>query len=124
MKRLPATSVEAAVEAFRTAAKGPPNVPSHLRLRPGDLAFWDAIIRVRPYESWKPFELPVAAQLARTLADIEREAALLDAEGPLISNHLGRSIRNPRGPIVHGLHKRQMAYFRALRLRSDLIGTG
>lgn len=49
--------------------------PKHLKLRRGDLPFWDAIIKERAKSEWTDADLAVAANLARAMADAERIAA-------------------------------------------------
>ncbi|CAN5369314.1 hypothetical protein BH10PSE14_BH10PSE14_04470 [soil metagenome] len=49
--------------------------PKHLRLRRGDMPFWDAVIAERAKSEWSTSDLAVAANLARAMADAERIAA-------------------------------------------------
>lgn len=49
--------------------------PKHIKLRRGDLPFWNAVIAERAKSEWTDADLSVAANLARTMADAERIAA-------------------------------------------------
>ena len=48
--------------------------PVHLKIRKGDLPFWDAVIAEKPKSEWTDSDLTVAANLARAMADAERVA--------------------------------------------------
>lgn len=48
--------------------------PKHLKIRRGDLPFWDAVIKERAKSEWTDADLAVAANLARAMADAERIA--------------------------------------------------
>jgi hypothetical protein len=49
--------------------------PKHLKIRRGDLPFWDAVIAERAKSEWTDADLAVAANLVRAMADAERLAA-------------------------------------------------
>ncbi len=48
--------------------------PDHLRIRKGDMPFWDSVISEKPKSEWTESDLIVAANLARAMADAERVA--------------------------------------------------
>lgn len=48
--------------------------PKHLKLRRGDLPFWEAVLKERAKSEWTDADLAVAANLARAMADAERIA--------------------------------------------------
>lgn len=52
--------------------------PAHIKLRKGDLPFWDAVMKERAKSEWTDGDLPVAANLARSMADAERIAAMTE----------------------------------------------
>ena len=99
-------------------------VPSHTLLRPGDQAFWDGIILSRAHDEWTKADLVVAAQLARTQADIEKQQQLLDCEGAVIDNARGTPVMNPRVSVLEGLARREMALMRTLRMGRPLVMRG
>jgi len=48
--------------------------PAHLKLRKGDLPFWDAVVKEKPKSEWTDADLAVAVNLVRAMADAERVA--------------------------------------------------
>lgn len=122
MRRVRATSADAAVKAMVDAAKGPPEVPEHVRLRDRDEPFWDGIIRSRARDEWTDSDLVVAAQLARCQADIEDESGVLEGEGSVVVNARGTQIVNPRVTVLEQLARREMALMRTLRMGGRVAG--
>ncbi|NJC33874.1 hypothetical protein GGR88_001348 [Sphingomonas jejuensis] len=49
--------------------------PTSVRLRPGDLPYWNAVIAERAKSEWTDADLHVAASLARAMADAEMISA-------------------------------------------------
>ena len=110
-------SVTAAVAAMLNAAMADIEPPPHVRLRDGDRAFWIGIVRARTRDEWTETDLVLAGQLARCLADIEREQALLDAEGTLIASGV-----NPRVSVAEQYARRAQALMRTLRMGGRAAG--
>ena len=123
MKRPRSDSAASAVRAMQNATRGAIRPPAHVHLRPGDLPFWEAVVRARARDEWAGADLVICAQLARCQADVEREQAALDAEGWVIDN-AGRPTVNPRSAVVDMLAKREMALLRTLRLGGRESGDG
>jgi hypothetical protein len=69
--------IDSATGAVATMAKAARDLspPKHLKLRRGDLPFWDAVIAERAKSEWTDADLAVAANLARAMADAEKIAA-------------------------------------------------
>lgn len=103
-------------------AKGPIQPPAHVRLRAGDLPFWQGVLCARARDEWSDADLVVAAQLARCQADIEKEQGLLDAEGSLLENARGTQVMNPRVSVLEQLARREMALMRTLRMGGRVAG--
>ena len=122
MKRTRATSAESAVKGMLDAAKGAPDVPAHVRLRDGDRAFWDGVVRARARDEWTEADLVVAAQLARCQHDIETQQEELDAEGAVVKNDRGTQVMNPRVSVLEQLARREMALMRTLRMGGRVAG--
>lgn len=101
------------------AATPLPDVPKHVKLRDGDVAFWEGIVRARSRDEWTAATLIVAAQLARCQADIERESALLDIEGSVIENQRGTPVMNPRHAVLEQLSRRGLALMRSLQIHAS-----
>ena len=76
-KRNRADSASSAVKAMLNAAKDTIQVPAHVKLRDGDMVFWEGVVRARARDEWTETDLVVAGQLARCLHDIEDEQAPL-----------------------------------------------
>lgn len=93
-----------------------PEPPDHVALRDGDRPFWEGIVRARTRDDWSENDLVVAAQLSRCQADIERESAVLDGEGTVLSNARGTQVCNPRVSVMEQLARREMALMRCLRI--------
>jgi hypothetical protein len=117
-KKAPSTTAASAVKAMLAAATPLPDVPKHVKLREGDMAFWEGIVRARNRDEWTAATLIVAAQLARCQADIEKESALLDAEGSVIENQKGTMVMNPRHSVLEQLSRRELALMRSLQITS------
>ena len=109
-RRQPVTSIEQTIKLIGDVAKGPPEPPAHVKLRPWDMPFWDGIIAQRARDDWTEVDLVVAAQLARTQADIETESQIgQDTDEP-------RKLMLERVVILDKLSNREMALIRTLRL--------
>lgn len=104
------------------AALGALPVPKHVRLRDGDLPFWDGILRARARDEWIDVDLVVAAQLARCQHDIETESATLYEEGSTTENKRGTLVMNPRVTVLEQLARREMALMRSLRMSGRAVG--
>ena len=121
-RRSAKTTVTNAVQTMIAAAQPYPEVPAHVKLRPGDHPFWDAIVRAKARDEWLGPDLVVAAQLARCQHDIEVETQMLDSEGSVIENARGTPVMNPRHTILEQLARREMALMRSLRLAGVATG--
>uniref|UniRef100_UPI0035CA58EC hypothetical protein n=1 Tax=uncultured Sphingomonas sp. TaxID=158754 RepID=UPI0035CA58EC len=67
--------------------------PKHLKIRRGDLPFWDAVIKERAKSEWTDADLAVAANLTRAMADAERIATMtVDAGGHVQIEDVVKSI--------------------------------
>ena len=121
-KRNRADSAASAVKAMVNAAKDIIQVPEHVKLRDGDKVFWDGVVRARARDEWTETDLVVAAQLARCLHDIEKEQALMDAEGTVVPNDRGTLVVNPRVSVLEQFARREMALMRTLRMGGRAAG--
>ncbi len=119
-KRIRASdTASGAIAAMVDASLALPSVPAHVNLRDGDFPFWHNILRARARSEWSDADLVVAAQLARCMADIEREQRKLDAEGTIVANDRGTLVTNPRFRAINELKQSQLATFRALTLNAN-----
>lgn len=62
--------------------------PKHLKLRRGDMPFWDDVIAERAKAEWTSADLAVAANLARAMADAERLANFTVGNGGYVSERI------------------------------------
>ena len=117
--RLRPNSVEAAVQTWADFARGPLPPPEHLGVAGRDLPYWHAIISARTRSDWEaePWLLPLVAQLAWVMADLQTSREALAREGMSIPALGGRTKPNPRARDVQRLHSQQMALHRALNPR-------
>lgn len=115
-------SAAAAIEAMVSAAAPLPDIPKHVRLEAKHIPFWEGIIRARARSEWIETDLVVAAQLARTQYDIEKESAELESEGSVIENARGTPVMNPRHAVLEQLARREMALMRSLRIAGAAAG--
>lgn len=115
-ERSKASSVQRAVRLIANARLPQLRPPAHIRLRRGDVPYWDAIIDCRSRDEWRPIDLYLVAQLARTMADAEAEQQALAAESTVITNKRGRLVKNPRLAVVDRLLLRELSLRRGLRI--------
>lgn len=119
-KRIRASdTASGAISAMLDASLDLPSVPKHVKLRDGDLPFWNDVLRARARSEWSDADLVVAAQLARCMADIEREQELLDTEGTIVENDRKTMVTNPRFRAINELKQSQLATFRALTMNAN-----
>jgi len=73
-------------------------------LSPAERAKWDAIIAARSVKEWATgIDLHLAAILAKAMAQLDKESALLDQEGTVLKGPRGGAVPNPRALIVTSL---------------------
>jgi hypothetical protein len=118
-KRPRSDSIAAALNAAKAASKGPLVPPSYIALRPGDQPFWDAIISARARDTWNESDLAIAANLARSRADIERISFELEMEGDVLQNTRGTMVANPKHQILEVLSRRTVNLARMLHVHAS-----
>lgn len=117
MKRLRVDSVTKAVEAAQASSRciePPSNVP----LLEEDLPFFASVIAEFARAEWTEHQLELAAMLARTMADVEREQRTVRAEGFIAVRENGTTVENPRSRIVKGLTGDILSLRRSLSLHA------
>lgn len=107
-------SAAAALAAARAAALGAQEPPAHVKLRPCDRPFWDAIMQARARDSWTDVDLAHAATMARAQADIERLQRDIDTEGDVIG---GKA--NPKHKLLETITRRVVALARMLHVHAE-----
>ena len=106
------------VETMAAALAGDIEPPAHVRLRDGDRPYWTAIVRARARKEWTDADLVHAGNMARAMADIERIAVELEAEGDVIENARGTPVMNPKHQVLEMLSRRVMALSRLMQMQS------
>lgn len=106
-------SVTKAVEVMAAAAK-PVHPPSNVPLDASDMPFFASVVAEFARSEWTSHQLELAAMLARTMADLEREQRDLRAEGSVLATDRGTPVVNPRKAVV------QMHYGAILSARRSL----
>jgi len=119
MARKKSDSTTFAGEAVQAAISGPLQPPEHIRLRDGDLPFWEAIITAKAASSWNNADLALAANLARCQADIERLTQELEKEGDVLVNAKGTSVVNPKHALLETLSRRAVALSRTVHVHAE-----
>jgi hypothetical protein len=85
--------------------------PSNVPLEPGDLGFFASVIAEFARSEWTAHQLEIAAMLARTMADLEREQRELRGEGSVMVTEKGTPVVNPRKAVVQ-MHAASILSFR------------
>src|SRR5690554_6034265 len=94
-------------------------VPEHVSVPEDAMKFWRSITKARAADRWNDSDLEVAAELARTKANIERLNAELEAEGDVIVNGRGTPIVNPKHNLLETLTRRMVALSRVLQVHAE-----
>jgi len=108
-------SIAAAVKAAQAVALGSLQPPDHVCLREGDLPYWDNIMFARTRDSWTAIDLVQAANLARTLADVEH----LQKDLTRIGYVLPDGTVNPVAKLIDTLTRRALALSRAIHTHAE-----
>jgi hypothetical protein len=114
-------SATAAVDVMASAAKRidpPPNVP----LAPEDMGFFASVLAEFARSEWSAHQLEIAAMLARTMADLEREQRDLRSEGSVMVTEKGTPVVNPRKTVVQMHAASILSFRRSLSLHARAQG--
>ncbi len=97
-------------------------LPSHIRVADEDWPFWHSVIGEFARSEWSDHQLELAALLARSMADLEREQFDLRAEGYVLVRPSGVTIVNPRSRTVSRLLGEILSLRRSLALHARARG--
>jgi len=105
--------IDSATEAVRVMSKAAAEIqaPENVPLDKADLPFFNNVIAEYARSEWTSHQLEIAAMLARTMADLVREQALLRDEGGIAYSEKGTPVANPRKSIVQ-MHASSILSFR------------
>ena len=120
-KRQPINSATAAVKVMQ-GAKREIAPPVHVRMADLDWPFWHSVIGEFARSEWTDHQLELAAMLARSMADLEREQFDLRAEGSVMVTEKGTPVVNPRKAVVHMLAGTILSMRRSLSLHARAQG--
>ncbi len=73
-------------------------------------------MQARAATTWNNADLALAANLARTQADISRLSLELENEGDILENARGTPVVNPKHNLLETLTRRAVALSRALHV--------
>lgn len=92
--------------------------PINIALDDEDRVFFDGIIDEFAKSEWTAHQLELAAMLARTMADLNREQKTLREEGYVMTRPTGVDVENPRAKAVRALASDVLAMRRSLSLHA------
>ncbi|MEX0624569.1 hypothetical protein [Saccharospirillum sp.] len=118
MKRKnPHNSTTETAKAFQDTAEGLIQPPPHVNLRSQDWPHWESVTTAKARDAWTTADLEIAAQLARTMADIPRLRSEIDIEGDtIVQPGTGNTVVNPRHKILDAAVKRSITLTRLLQI--------
>ena len=92
---------------------GLPEPPDHIDLPAETMPFWWSVVGAKAADSWTPPDLELAAELARTKADLERLRREIAEEGDIIEGKI-----SPRRKLEESLVTRAIRLTRALQVHA------
>lgn len=96
--------------------------PSNVPLMKDDLPFFANVIEEFARSEWTAHQLEIAAMLARTMADLNREQQELRKEGYISVRANGTTVENPRLRVQKSLSGDVLAMRRSLSLHARAKG--
>jgi hypothetical protein len=96
--------------------------PKHIKMDKTDKIYFDAVIAEFAKSEWSQHLRELAAILARSMADLEREQRALRVEGSVIVGPTGKACINPRQSVVSSLTTTIMNMRRSLSLNARAQG--
>lgn len=107
-----ATAAVAVVQAAKI------NPPPHVPLEDCDKPFWENVIAEFARADWTDHQVELAAMLARSMADLNREQQTLRIEGFISVRENGTTVENPRARSVKSLTGDILSLRRSLALHA------
>ena len=116
--------IDSTAEAVRVAAEMQRAIepPSNVPLDDADLPFFASVIAEFARSEWTAHQLELAAMLARTMADLEREQRELRSEGSVMATDRGTPVVNPRKTVVQMHASSILSFRRSLSLHARAQG--
>jgi hypothetical protein len=116
--------IDSASEAVRVMGKAASAIvpPSSVPLEKCDLPFFASVIAEFARSEWTAHQLELAAMLARTMADLNREQLALRKEGSVMATERGTPVVNPRKAVVQMHASSILSFRRSLSLHARAQG--
>jgi len=116
--------VDSAAESVRVMARAANKIkpPTNVPLEDGDIPFFVSVIAEFARSEWTAHQLELAAMLARTMADLEREQMALRDEGSVVHTEKGTPVVNPRKAVVQMHASSILSFRRSLSLHARAQG--
>jgi len=114
-------STAAAVEVLRSA-QTEIHPPSNVELDDTDKSFFASVLAEFARSEWTAHQLELAAMLARTMADLERDQRLMRIEGPIMATEKGTPVVNPRKTVIQMNASMILSFRRSLSLHARAQG--
>lgn len=116
--------IDSRSEAVRVMSRAAVDIvpPSNVPLDKGDMPFFASVIAEFARSEWTAHQLELAAMLARTMADLEREQRLLREEGATALSERGTPVVNPRKTVVQMHASTILSFRRSLALHARAQG--
>ena len=108
--------------AVMAAAARPIDPPSNVPLQSCDVPFFASVLAEFARSEWTAHQLEIAAMLARTMADLEREQRDLRKEGSVVVTEKGTPVVNPRKAVVQMHAASILSFRRSLSLHARAHG--
>jgi hypothetical protein len=96
--------------------------PSTVPLDEADMPFFANVIEEFARSEWTSHQLELAAMLARTMADLNREQLALREEGTIMHTDKGTPVVNPRKTVIQMHASTILSYRRSLGLHARAQG--
>lgn len=110
--------VDSTAERIRVMQAAPIEPPSNVPLTAEDMPFFASVIAQYARSEWTAHDLELAAMLARTMCDMEREQRALRDEGSVSKTDRGTPVVNPRKTVVQMYAGSILAMRRSLSLHA------
>jgi hypothetical protein len=112
-RQSPTNSTSSAVKIM-AAANQQIHPPSNVPLNDDDLSFFANVLEEFARSQWTGHQLEIAAMMARTMCDLNKEQQSLRVEGYMIERQNGCLVENPRLRAVKSLTGDLLALRRSL----------
>lgn len=116
--------IDSASEAVRVMSKATMQIhpPSTVPLEDCDMPFFANVIEEFARSEWTAHQLEIAAMLARTMSDLEKEQRLMREEGTVSKSDRGTPVINPRKTAIQMHAGNILSFRRSLGLHARAQG--